>query len=73
MVEPGLGERAEGLVRDADRGGDEIGVETGGMGAGSDIDEVAARAGLAASPKTRTQVAVSSSSSLASSASGLEQ
>ena len=48
MVEPGLGERAEGLVRDADRGGDEIGVETGGMGAGGDIDEVAARAGLAA-------------------------
>jgi hypothetical protein len=26
MVEPGLDERAEGLVRDADRGGDEIGV-----------------------------------------------
>src|SRR5215813_4043837 len=48
MVEPGLGQRAEGAVRDADRGGDEIGVETGGMGAGRDVDEVAARARLAA-------------------------
>src|SRR5262245_46748800 len=48
MVEPDLGERAEGPVRDADRGGDEIRVETSGMSAGRDVDEVAARAGLAA-------------------------
>jgi len=48
MVEPGLGERAEGLARDPDRGGDEIGVETGGMGAGRDVDKVPPRAGLAA-------------------------
>src|SRR5499427_5719016 len=50
------------------------------MGAGGDVHEVAPRdkctcrtPSAAASPKTRTQVAVSSSSSLASSASGLEQ
>ena len=48
MVEPGLRERAEGPLRDADRGGDEIGVETSGMRAGRNVDEVAARARLAA-------------------------
>ena len=48
MIEPGLGQRAEGLGRDPDRGGDEIGVETGGMGASGDVHEVAPRAGLAA-------------------------
>src|SRR5262245_37663210 len=48
VVEPGLGERAKGLVPDPDRGGDEIGIETGGMGAGGDVYEVPPRAGLAA-------------------------
>jgi hypothetical protein len=48
VVEPDLGERAKGLGRDPDRGGDEIGIETGGMGAGGDVHEVAPRAWLAA-------------------------
>jgi hypothetical protein len=37
VVEPGLGKRAKGLLRDSDRGGDEIGIEAGGMGAGGDV------------------------------------
>src|SRR5262249_9251705 len=82
VVEPGLGERAKGLVRDPDRGSDKIGIETGGMGAGGDVHEVAARAGLAArqmhlqdaKPGRLAEDAYrSSSSSLASSASGFEQ
>jgi hypothetical protein len=48
MVEPGFGQRAERLVRDAHGRGDEIGVETDRMGAGSDVHEVAPCAGLAA-------------------------
>jgi hypothetical protein len=48
MVESGLSQCAEGLLRDAHRRGDEIGVKTGGMGAGGEVDEIASRAGLAA-------------------------
>jgi hypothetical protein len=46
MIEPGLGQRAEGLLGDPDRRGDEIGVETGRMGTGSNLHEVAPRARL---------------------------
>jgi hypothetical protein len=45
---PASARRAEDPVRDADCGGDEIGIETGGMGAGGDVYEVPPRAGLAA-------------------------
>ena len=48
MVEPTLNQCAEGLVRDPDRGGDQIGVKAGRMGAGSDVYKIAPRAGLAA-------------------------
>src|SRR5713101_6927316 len=48
MIEPDLGERAKYLVRDADGGGDEIGVENGRMGRRRDVDEIAPGAGLAA-------------------------
>src|SRR5262249_22109185 len=48
MVEPGLRQSGESLLRDADRGGDEIGIETGRMGAGGNVHEIAPRAGLAA-------------------------
>ncbi len=48
MVEPGLSQCAEGLVGDPDRGGDEIGVKAGRMGAGGDVHEIAPRTGLAA-------------------------
>jgi hypothetical protein len=48
MVEPGFYQGAERLVCDPDRGGDEISVKTGSMGADGDVHEVAPRAGLAA-------------------------
>src|SRR5262245_43641211 len=48
MVEPGLGQRGQRLVGDADPRGDEIGVEPGVMGGGGDVEEIAPRAGLAA-------------------------
>jgi hypothetical protein len=48
MIEPDFSQCAEGLVGDPDRGGDEIGVKAGRMGAGGDVHEIAPRAGLAA-------------------------
>jgi hypothetical protein len=73
MIEAGVSERVQQLVGDADSRGNEIGVEAGRTGAGSDLHEVAPRAGsppdrctcstpiAAASCITRTHVAVSSS------------
>jgi hypothetical protein len=37
MVEPSLSQCAEPLLGDPDRGGDQIGVKAGRMGAGSDV------------------------------------
>jgi hypothetical protein len=48
VIEPGRGERAQFPLGDADCGGDEIGVEPGRVRARRDIDEIAARPGLAA-------------------------
>src|SRR5262249_41151148 len=48
MVEPSLSQCVEGLVRDPDRGGDQIGVKAGRMGTVGDVDEIAPRTGLAA-------------------------
>src|SRR5262249_12756245 len=48
MIEPGLAQGAEGLVRDPDRRGYEIGIKTRGMGAGGDVHEVAPRAAVSA-------------------------
>src|SRR5215831_9890149 len=45
---PASANAVEGLVRDPDRGGDQIGVKAGRMGTGGDVDEIAPRAGLAA-------------------------
>jgi len=48
MVEASFGQCAEGLLRDAHRRGDEIGVKTGDMGAGGKFDEITPHARLAA-------------------------
>ena len=77
---------AHGARGDADARGDQVGVEPGLARMRGDLDQVAPRAGLAAGQmhlqhaerrppraNTRAQVAVSSSSSRCSSASGLEQ
>src|SRR5215831_7968326 len=45
---PASANAVEGLVRDPDRGGDQIGVKAGRMGTGGDVDEIAPRTGLAA-------------------------
>jgi hypothetical protein len=47
MVQPGLGQCAEGLVGNPYRRGDQIGVKAGCMSAGSDVHEIAPGAGLA--------------------------
>ncbi len=47
MVEPGLHQPSQHGFRDPDRGGDQIGIKSGRMSAGGDIDEIAPRAGLA--------------------------
>ena len=86
VVEAGLRTVAQGRRGDADAGGDEIGVEAGLVRGGRRCrrdraarrarrrrDAPAARRAPAASLNTRDQVAVSSSSSRGSSASGLEQ
>ena len=85
VVEPGIGELAERLRGDADRRGDEIGVEAASCAALVISTSRAARrarrrrdapaARRAPPPRlnTRAQVAVSSSSARPSSASGLEQ
>jgi hypothetical protein len=48
MIEAGVSERVQQLVGDADSRGNEIGVEAGRTGAGSDLHEVASRGRLAA-------------------------
>src|SRR5437764_2658020 len=48
VIEAGLAECCQGFLADADRRGDQIGVEPGSMRGGRDLDEVAACAGLAA-------------------------
>src|SRR5215831_6591696 len=84
VVEPGFGQRAEGLLGDAHGGGDEVAVKAARAPAvmstrsrrapGSPPDKCTCKTpSSAASRKTRSQVAVSSSSSLGSSASGFEQ
>src|SRR5262249_25523185 len=48
MVESRIGKLAEPLIRDADTGGDEIGVKTGVARRRHDVDEIAPRRRLAA-------------------------
>src|SRR5262245_3456292 len=48
MVEPSPSQCGEGLFRDPDRGGDQIGVKPGRLGASGDVDEIAPCAGLTA-------------------------
>jgi len=47
MVEPALGQCAEGVFGNPYRRGDQIGVKARCMGAGSDLHKIAPRAGLA--------------------------
>ena len=47
MIKPGLHQPSQHAFRDPDGRGDEIGIQTRRMSAGSDIDEIAPRAGLA--------------------------
>src|SRR5262249_5854695 len=48
MIEPRIGKLAEPLIRDADTGGNEIGVEAGVARRCHDVDEIATRRRLAA-------------------------